>query len=156
MTAFVYWAGLNPNSSTSSGPLIPINYTLILMFSDVPTTGPGLDEYFDKLKNATVTALNLSSEWNINIAVESDLPKWRRSSLTSNVAVNIVFTSISAGLGGLSTLQSKLNSPAFLERLNAQGFKASCHVFKIFSTKSSMSSTSGECYMYSSGFSSMK
>jgi hypothetical protein len=126
--------------------MIPISYTVRLMFSNVPTTVPDLDKYFGSLKEAIVAVLRISSEWNIDIAVEGDLPKGRRSSLTSNIAVGIVFTSISAGPGDLSTLQGKLDSPAFLEGLNAMGFKAS--LLELIITKSSMSSTSGECCMY--------
>jgi hypothetical protein len=116
------------------------------MVSDVPTTLSDRDKYFDSLKNAIVTVLNISLEWTINIAVEDDLPKGRRSSLTSNLAVSIVFTSISAGPGDLLTLQNKVGSPAFLEGLNSQGFKTS--LLELSMTKSSMSSTSGECYMH--------
>ncbi len=116
------------------------------MVSDVPTTLSDLDKYFDSLKNAIVMVLNISLEWNINIIVEEDLPKERRSSLKSNLAVSIVFTSISAGPGDLLTLQNKVDSPAFLEKLNAQGFKTS--LLELSMTKSSMSSTSGECYMH--------
>jgi hypothetical protein len=135
----VYWAGLNPNSYTSSGPTVLIKHTLSLMLSDVPTTVSARDIYLKSLENATVTVLQISSEWNINIALESDLPKRRRSSLTSNLAVSIVFTSISAGPGDLSTLLSKLYSPAFLKQLNAKGFKASLL---------ELTSISGECFVY--------
>ncbi len=96
----------------------------MLMLSDVPTTVPAQDEYFKNLTQAIRTILNLSSEWNINITV-GDLPKGRRFSLTSNLDVSILMTSLSAGLGDILKLQSKLDSPAFLDQLNAQGFKAS-------------------------------
>jgi hypothetical protein len=145
VTGSVYLAGLHPNFNTSSEPTIPLKYTFSLMFSDLQTTVPWLDEYLETLKKEIVTILDISSEWIINIALEGDLPKGRRSSLTSNLVISIEFTSISAGPGELSTLQRKLESPAFLERLK-KGFKAS--LFKLNSTKSSMGSTSGECYTY--------
>ncbi len=114
--------GLDPNTNTSSGR--PIQIKIMLILSDVPSTVRGQDEYFKALKQAIRTILNLSSEWNIDVTV-GDLPKGGRSSLTSNLGVSIFLTSLSAGPGDILTLQSKLDSPAFLEQLNAQGFKAS-------------------------------
>lgn len=144
MTSGVYWAGLHPNSDTSSGPTIPIKHILTLTFSDVPTTVHDQDIYFDSLKKAILNVL--ASEWNINITVVDMLSNWRRSSLASKLAVSIVFTSISAGHGDFLMLLKKLDSPAFLEQLNALGFKAI--LLESTSTKSSTSSSSGECYMY--------
>ncbi len=96
----------------------------MLILSDFPTTVPAQDEYFDNLKQAIRTILNLSSEWNINITA-GYLPKRRIFSLTGNLGVSVFITSLSADPGDILTLQSKLDSPAFLEQLNAQGFKAS-------------------------------
>ncbi len=109
----------------------------MLILSDVPTTVPAQDEYFENMKQAIGTILNLSSEWNINITV-GDLPKGRRFSLTSNLVVIIVFTILSAGPVNILSLQSKLDSPAFLDQLNAQGFKASIARLQF------VASTSGE------------
>ncbi len=96
----------------------------MLIFSDVPTIVLAQDEYFKSLKQAIVTMLNLSPEWNISITV-GDLLKGRRFSLTINVDVSIFIFSLSAGPGDILTLQSILESPAFLDQLNARGFKAS-------------------------------
>jgi hypothetical protein len=63
-------------------------------------------------------------EWNISISV-GDLSIERRLGLTSNFVVSIVFSSLSAGPGDISTLQSILDSPAFFDQLNSLGFKAS-------------------------------
>jgi hypothetical protein len=116
----------------------------MLILSDVPTTVPEQDEYFKKLKQAIRTILNVSLEWNINITV-GDLPKERRISLTTNLGVSIVFTTLSADLGDVSILQSKFNSPEFLDLLNAQGFKASkASLQLVISTETSTGSTSGE------------
>jgi hypothetical protein len=112
----------------------------MLILSDVPTTVPARDEYFKNLKQAIRTILNLSSEWNINVTVTvGDLPKGRRFSLTSNVRVSIFITSLSAGPGDILSLQSKLDSPAFVDQLNAQGFKASIASLQL------VTSASGEC-----------
>jgi hypothetical protein len=135
---FVYWTGLNLNSNASNGR--PTQLSIMLILSDVPTTVPARDEYLKNLEHAIRTILNLSSEWNINITVTvGDLPKGRRFSLTSNVGVSIFITSLSAGPGDILSLQSKLDSPAFVDQLNAQGFKASIASLQL------ITSASGEC-----------
>lgn len=93
-------------------------------------TVPAQDEFFKNLKQTIGTILNLSSEWNINITV-GGLPKGRIFSLASNLGVSICFTIYSAGPGDISTLRSKLDNPAFLDQLNAQGFKASMASFQL-------------------------
>ncbi len=140
MTGLVYWTGLNLNSNASSGR--PTQLNIVLILSDVPTTVPARDEYFKNLKQAIRTILNLTSEWNINFTVTAgDLPKGRRFSLTSNVGVSIFITSLSAGPGDILSLQSKLDSPAFVDQLNSQGFKASIASLQL------VTSASGECAM---------
>jgi hypothetical protein len=96
----------------------------VLILSDVPTTVLDQDDFSKKLKQAIRTILNLTSEWSIVITV-GDLPKGRTFSPTSNLDVNILITSLSASPGDILALQSKLDSPAFLDGLNALGFKAS-------------------------------
>ncbi len=114
------------------------------MLSDVPTSVPQQEEYFKTLTKAIRMILNISSEWNIKITV-GDLLKGRRISLRSNLSASIFFTSLSAGLGDILTLQSKLDSPAFLDQLNAQGFKASIAGLQSkASPETSTGSTSGE------------
>ncbi len=99
---------------------------------------PAQNEYFMNLKQAIGTILNLSPQWNMSITV-GDLPKGRRFSLTSNVGVSILISSLSASPGDILTLQSKSDSPAFLDQLNAQGFKASIASLQL------VTSASGEC-----------
>ncbi len=98
----------------------------MLILSDVPTDVHQQHIYLEKLKKEAEIVLNLSSEWSINIAVgHGDLPKGRRLSLTSDLGVSIFVISLSAGPGDILKMQSKLDSPAFLDQLNARGFKAS-------------------------------
>ena len=119
---FVCYTGLNPSSNTSGGDTVEIKITL--MFSDVPTTELDQVEYFDKLNQAIRSVLSLSMEWYINVS-QGDFSEERRLGLTSNVAVSIVFTSLSAGPGDIAVLLSKLDSQAFIDQLNSLGFKAS-------------------------------
>ncbi len=68
--------------------------------------------------------------------------------MTGNLVVRIYIASLSAGPGDISTVQNKLDSPAFLDQLNAQGFKASeasLEFITSIASELSMSSTSGEC-----------
>ena len=114
-----------------------------MTFSNVPTTVSEQDAYFKNLTDEIRSILNLSSDWNIQVSIFGDSLMGRRFRLTSNLDVRIVITSLSAGPDDILTLQHRLNSPAFLEQLQARRFDASSNA-RLTSTKSSMSSTSGE------------
>ena len=129
---------MNPNSNTSRGGKIQFQITLIL--SDVPTVVPE-QVFFYNLEQAIRSILGISMEWNISISV-GDISIERRLFLTSNVVISIVFTSLSAGPGDILALQSKLNSPAFLDQLNSLGFKASKASLKLASTSNDQASSS--------------
>jgi hypothetical protein len=103
-------------------PTIHVNITLSI--SDVPSTLSEQFTYFNNLKTAIRTVLNLSLQWTIEVSViETSIG--RRSGQYTNLAANIVFSSTSAGPGDSEQLQKKLASPAFLDGLSAMGFKAS-------------------------------
>jgi hypothetical protein len=101
---------------------VHINITLSL--SDVPSAHTEQLKYFDNLKAAVGTVLNLSLQWEIEISViEASME--RRSEQLSNLLASIVFSSALAGHGEIELLKEKLDSKAFLDGLNAMGFKAS-------------------------------
>ncbi len=97
---------------------------IMLILSDVPTTVPEQVEYFNNLKQAIRSILTIDMDWKVNISV-ADASLERVLGMTSNIVVSVTFLCLSAGPGDISTLQSKLDSPKFLDQLNFMGFKAS-------------------------------
>jgi hypothetical protein len=116
----VYCIGPNPNFNASLEGITRVKFRLML--SNVPTALSEQNEYFNALKQAIRSILSVSMEWNISISVDESA---RRLDLSSNFIVSIVFTSLFAGPGDIITLQSKLDSSAFLDQLNSIGFRAS-------------------------------
>jgi hypothetical protein len=103
-------------------PTIHVNITLSI--SDVPSTQSEQFIYFNNLKAAIQTVLNLSAHWSIGVSViEASIG--RRSGQFTDLAVNIVFSSTSASPRESEQLQKMLASPAFLDGLSAMGFKVS-------------------------------
>jgi hypothetical protein len=101
-----------------------VQFKAIFILADIPNAVLEQVEFFNRLKQAIRSALGISMEWNISISL-GDSSVERRLGLTSNGIVSVVFISMSASLGEALALQSKCNSPAFLDQLNSLGFKAS-------------------------------
>ena len=113
---------MNPVANQSGGG--KVQFKIILILSDAPTAAPQQVEYLDNLKQAIKSVLNIAMEWNIELTID-DPPVPPKADQTSRFIVSVVFASLSANLGDVLALQSKLDSPAFFDQLNSLGFKAS-------------------------------
>jgi hypothetical protein len=79
-------------------------------------------QYLKNLEAGVISILNISAEWQVKA---TDLSISRRLGQTGYAAICLVFISSTADTTAFTLLRNKLNSQAFLDALNTQGFLAS-------------------------------